>query len=384
MELAVFLKYQSGRHLVVLPLWLPPWLLLAVLFDWVSVRCLVFRLLGWAEGFFLNLPLPASYPHLEALLRVLLYTLVMGCAYLPAGIAAAISFSMKLKQHGEMLERLASFDVRYAKCTVGADRPIIEATIAQLYDEIDDLPILGGISVAVEVPEVAAAAAVSRQDSDQLLAHAEIIRDPVIRGLTSYPSQEESLDAFNMEVRGPLRTEIIRQSGSATSLPLSVCTQAFAPFFFYICSSCFLDCDGLGGCAAALKAEGFDSFRTLLLVDIDTMFLNYFSLTIIFPCILHAQHWGFKRTRSPCAHACFAAASTFLAYFYAFALLGINGGNAVALGTRGATPTWLLWTLSVGMFSVLQWFLIFYNQATPAPAASCRTLLCDAKRMGLE
>ena len=238
------------------------------------------------------------------------------------------------------------------------------------------------ISAAVEAPEVAAA--VSRQESAQLLANAEILRDPSIRSLTSYPDQEESLDAFNMEVRGQLRAEVIRQSGSATSLPLSVCMQAFAPLFFHICSSCFLDCDGLGGCAAALKSQGFDSFRTLILVDIANLFFSCLSLSIIFPCILHAQHWGFKHTRSPCAHACFAAASTFLAYFYAFALLGINGGNAVALGTRGATPTWLLWTLSVGAFSALQWFLIFYNQGTPTPASSCRALICDTKPTGME
>ena len=137
----------------------------------------------------------------------LLYSLTCVIAYAPASAAAAVSFSVKLKQHGFMLSQLEGFDVREAKCTVSADRPMLEAEIAVLYDEIDALP----LSVAVDSPEDAwqrhtAPAA----EGEQLLQESDVLRSAAVRSLTSYPSEAECLELFNADVRGPLRLATLR------------------------------------------------------------------------------------------------------------------------------------------------------------------------------
>ena len=49
---------------------------------------------------------------------------------MPAAMATAVSFRFKLSQHIFMLRQLENFDVRTTKCTLSADRPMLEAEIA--------------------------------------------------------------------------------------------------------------------------------------------------------------------------------------------------------------------------------------------------------------
>ena len=102
------------------------------------------------------------------------YNWANAVAYLPAALATAISFRFKLAQHGFMLDQLADFDVRAAKCSVHADRAMLESEIAELYDEIGSLPetvVLASSSVYMDSREV-------QQERERLLEEAVVLRRP--------------------------------------------------------------------------------------------------------------------------------------------------------------------------------------------------------------
>ena len=217
------------------------------------------------------------------LLYGLLYSLTCVIAYAPASAAAAVSFSVKLKQHGFLLSQLEGFDVREAKCTVSADRPILEAEIAAVYDEIDDLP----LSVAVDSPEEAwPRLRPPAAEGEQLLQESDVLRSAAVRSVTSYPSEAECLELFNADVRGPLRRATLRLCGSATNLPLATCMQAFLPFWLFTLSSNFLAYDSYGSRQEALKAEGFQSVRQLYAADCIFLLLALAVMPTTFPLLL--------------------------------------------------------------------------------------------------
>ena len=135
-----------------------------------------------------------------------------------------------------MLRQLESFDVRATKCTVSADRAMLEAEIALLYDEIDTFP----VSVDVDSPDEASPVPTTpadHADRERLLQESAVVRSQAVRPLTSYPSHSDCLELFNAEVRGPLLKTILYHSGSSSDLPLGICMQAFAPLWFFLLSS---------------------------------------------------------------------------------------------------------------------------------------------------
>ena len=262
--------------------WLAPWLLVTMLLDWVSVRTfqLLLPLVGeWQAT--LGSSLGSSY--YGCLLYGLLYSLTCVIAYAPASAAAAVSFSVKLQQHGFMLSQLEGFDVHEAKCTVSADRPILEAEIAAVYDEIDDLPLSVALDSTEEAwPRLTPPAA----EGEQLLQESNVLRSAAVRSVTSYPSVAECLELFNADVRGPLRRATLRHCGGATDLPLATCMQAFLPFWLFLLSSNFLSYDGYGSLRSALKAEGYQSVLQLYAADCVFVLLSLATMPTTFPLLL--------------------------------------------------------------------------------------------------
>ena len=253
-----------------------------MLLDWVSVR--IFQLLLPLVGEWqatLGSSLGSSY--YGCLLYGLLYSLTCVIAYAPASAAAAVSFSVKLQQHGFMLSQLEGFDVHEAKCTVSADRPILEAEIAAVYDEIDDLPLSMALDSTEEAwPRLTPPAA----EGEQLLQESNVLRSAAVRSMTSYPSVAECLELFNADVRGPLRRATLRHCGSATDLPLATCMQAFLPFWLFLLSSNFLSYDGYGSLRSALKAEGYQSVLQLYAADCVFVLLSLATMPTTFPLLL--------------------------------------------------------------------------------------------------
>ena len=263
--------------------WLAPWLLVTMLLDWVSVR-IFYLLLPLADEWMSTLGLSyVGSSHYGCLLHGFLYSLACFIAYAPASTAAAVSFSVKLKQHGFMLSQLEGFDVREAKCTVSADRPMLEAEIAAVYDEIDDLP----LSVAVDsLQEACQRHTAPAAEGDQLLQESDVLRSAAVRSLTSYPSEAECLELFNADVRGPLRLATLRHCGSATNLPLATCMQAFLPFWLFLLSGTFLSYDGYGSLRYALKDEGYQSVLQLYAADCVFVLFSVATMPTTFPLLL--------------------------------------------------------------------------------------------------
>ena len=135
--------------------------------------------------------------------------------YVPAIIPCLFSFRTKLQIHRHMLDQMASFDVRAAKCTVPADRRAIEQQVTELFGEK------------------------VQSDSRPTVDEGEVrIRHFHLSG----PRGGDPLDYFNQYVRGSLRDFVIQQIGNELHVPYRVCLTAFLPMIFFS-SVNILGCD---------------------------------------------------------------------------------------------------------------------------------------------
>ena len=139
-ELSIFVKSHGLKNLRLAPLWLTPWLLTTMLLSYVSAR-LVAVFTEFDPGFVVNTVNATSKfqgvdgtPFAFGLHRISEYVLqsqayVLFCA--PPMLVGLFCFQKKLDGHRDMLESMASFDVRNAKCAVEQDRLFIEALDVQ-------------------------------------------------------------------------------------------------------------------------------------------------------------------------------------------------------------------------------------------------------------
>ena len=120
---AVFLKsHPDPNTLRMIPLWLSPWLLFSLLLEWVCARYtvpLMFMLLAewsWVAG-------APPQSRLDWVLRNVIFCLTSTVAHLPSALLATLSFTLKLRQHGRLLDQLRDFDVRGFKVHRGERSP---------------------------------------------------------------------------------------------------------------------------------------------------------------------------------------------------------------------------------------------------------------------
>ena len=167
--------------------------------------------------------------------RVASAGMMVSIIYLPACIVSFFSFRMKCQSHQLMLDQMASFDVRAAKCTMPADRAAIEQQVKELFRQSHAVQSITQPAGTVD-------------DGEVLLQH-------------FYPQGEASvgdpLDLFNKYVRGTLREFVIAQTGDELHVPYRLCLTASLPMIFYATVN-VLGCDN-GPCEESAVFAGFHS-----------------------------------------------------------------------------------------------------------------------------
>ncbi|CAK0794601.1 unnamed protein product [Prorocentrum cordatum] len=138
-EVATFCALRGGAEQVdFVPLWLPPWVLLAILLDLVcSSLCARMSFVAPVIGEMLM-------DRLGAELWVLCLVAVCACVlqhtvgYLPLVLPNYFALTTKLREHQGMLGQLRDFRHASAKCTVESDRPKVVEHICGLFGEDGD------------------------------------------------------------------------------------------------------------------------------------------------------------------------------------------------------------------------------------------------------
>ncbi|CAE7299453.1 unnamed protein product [Symbiodinium necroappetens] len=337
MEMSLFLKKGDLSKLHIVPVWLAPWLLCTMFLDWLCTRLtlpLVFFLYtGGQDG---DQASVSRWGVLAAFLQLWGLFLV---AYLPALLPALVSFVAKIEQHQAMLKQLQAFDIRCAKCSVEEDRTVLEGIVARVYDGIDDAP----ISVAFSADEFPT----SFTDPASLLlpGEAEVLRDDAVRRVTSYPDFEECLEIFNEQVRHQLLSELRRDMGEVTHLPLKMCMLAMLPTFLFSIATTFLACDGLP-CDVAPKEQGFQSRLQMWTYDaLGLCLITWPGFQSMFPLLLRvlgsalSSEAGFQPLN---AGSCVMVWLSGLGlYMYLFLLMGLANALLMITVTRPPSLPWL-------------------------------------------
>lgn len=221
-ELAVFAK-SSGDAAVAavkfVPVWLPIWTLSAIAMDIVS--SFLIDLVGTST------PPPAFDKNSDV--QLFLATFVFWCppclAYLFPSILSFLVHFRKLKHHGHLLDKMATFDFRSAQCKLEGDRTVIRQQVLRLF-ETEQRPIAEKMS-NVSPPDI----------------HKE----------------DEIIDRFNAYVRGPLHDSLMCSMGRETDISWKLCAVSFLPLMFNSMVS-ILGCDGFE-CEISARQQGYASVQ---------------------------------------------------------------------------------------------------------------------------
>ena len=111
-----------------------------------------------------------------------------------------LAFRIKLQSHSLMLEQMAGFDFRAAKCTVESDRLLVEQQIQELFADVQT------------------------GDGRLVGSHGQ-------DGSTS-AGNSAALDSFNAAIRGPLRSAVLHSVGDELYVPYRICLTASLPLAF--------------------------------------------------------------------------------------------------------------------------------------------------------
>jgi len=265
-ELSVFIKCRGVENLRFVPLWLAPWLLLTMLFAYVSCR-----LIAFAHGSNPEFGLDSTAVHTKAwgspleygFQRMLMYlpdTQAYAFFYIPGLIVSLFGFQTKLSGHEMMLSQMANFDIRNAKCSDEKDRHVIEMQVAGLFDGTEES--------TIRVP------AETGQDPEEQ-RRLSLTSRLAIRTATGFPEVGASLDAFNDYVRNPARDGVIEDLGTETHLPWGICVLTWVPTVL---------------CLTAITWTGRPVWEQLGYASVEQYFLlNYIQfvllLTVLYPAI---------------------------------------------------------------------------------------------------
>lgn len=176
----------------------------------------------------------------------------------------------KLKRHKSMLDKMASFDIRNAKCSLETDRIGIEEQVFQLFDEAVEPP------VSVALDDLGAKPEPVFLETELPLISPDFHE---VRHITSYPTKNEVMDQFNIYVRGPLRDAVLSSTGQPGYISFKLCAMAILPWFFaemYL----IVTCRGHHNCEAYALEKGYSSMALYLGVNavIGLYLVNYVSV----------------------------------------------------------------------------------------------------------
>lgn len=176
-----------------------------------------------------------------------------------------------------MLDQMAEFDLRNAKCTLETDRRVIEEQVLSLWDEALEPT----VSVAFGAEDVC------RDQEDFLLP--KLPSD--VRHITGYPDDDQIINQFNAYVRGPLRDSVVESMGKEDDWSFRLCLVATMP---YVCLSVLfiMSCDGCSDCAKSASYAGFSSVWQYTMTNlVFWVCLAPLVLLIEFQLVLKSCNW---------------------------------------------------------------------------------------------
>ncbi|CAE7266643.1 unnamed protein product, partial [Symbiodinium sp. CCMP2456] len=146
-ELAIFAKYRGLKNFRFLPVWLPPWILIGVLFSY-----LLWRLIATLQELEPEYGIDDTAKYAAAagdkvafgtqrVLKILTDLETYAVLEMPFFVVAVVLLRSKLDGHRSLLGNMLKFDIHRAKCSVEDDREVIEAQVARLY-ATDEEPVI--------------------------------------------------------------------------------------------------------------------------------------------------------------------------------------------------------------------------------------------------
>ena len=254
-EIAIRAKRANFDLLHLLPVWAP-------LFD---LSCM-------ATNFVINLlagPTSSGVPQMPkdvgSRFSLFLYLCVGPLWMIPFCVLPFQYFcSLKIRLHKKMLDQMSSFDLGEARCALETDRVLIRRQVCAFFDEASQLPL--SISLDSLPAEVLPVVETNPTDleASALLSTAEHIEE--VRGITSYPTEDQIVDEFNAYVRGPLKQKVECSLGHEAHVSLKVCVAANLPAIFSG-AALVLTCDGSAHCSTAANHMLIDSVEKFMFAN---------------------------------------------------------------------------------------------------------------------
>ena len=168
-----------------------------------------------------------------------------------AAIPLSFICCAKIDGHKNMLDQMASFDMRDATCTLETDRIVIKQLVLGLFDEAIQLPLW----FSFDDPSTLSAGVADFDAAMDPLVSPDI---DVFRHVTSYPTAEEIINEFNAYVRGPLRDRVVMSLGTEEQMPVKLCMlTSFTTWLLSLVN--VFSCDGHSDCETAAKNYDFQS-----------------------------------------------------------------------------------------------------------------------------
>ncbi|CAJ1327778.1 unnamed protein product [Effrenium voratum] len=156
----------------------------------------------------------------------------------------------KLEHHKLMMDQMAHFDLRNAKCKEEADRKLIEEQVVQLFDEALDAPL------EVCFCDIPPSKTEHCTNDKRPLVSPEDLRD--FRHITSYPTPDQIVDQFNSYVRGPLCDLVEVAVGKEQHVSAKLCLVGMIPLLLSALVT-VLSCDGRSDCQTSADYAGLQS-----------------------------------------------------------------------------------------------------------------------------
>ena len=339
LELATFARHGGVEKVDVLPLWLAPWLLCCILLELLSANLMDLSQLVFPNWMLtmdnhimgLAATLVGGNPVLMGFVGWLVIWMTSSMSTLPASIPSFFSFRMKIRHHQLILDQMADFDVRAAKCSEPSDRDAIERQLQEVFCE-QDLP--GPGSDAVDEGEVK------------------------LQRFVSYQATGDPLNHFNAYVRGVLRDFVMMQIGDEIYVPWPLCLTTCLPMILYS-SVNVLGCDN-GSCEESARVAGASSMLQYMLANVMGWTLNILlTFPLTYPVMLRMLKCVLSFGDGP-VQRCAAFLCCFLAYEYTYICGGLIWGSWIP-AVQDPSPTQLTVFLLVISFLVIQCICLFYR-----------------------
>ncbi|CAE6970901.1 HCc2 [Symbiodinium natans] len=205
-----------------------------------------------------------------------------------------------------MLQQMAEFDVRAAKCTVAADRQAVQQQVQELFRS--------------EHPW-------STREGPDSVDEGELCTEVKLQTLALEFC--DPLDRFNTYIRGTLRESVIAQIGNELEVPWQMCLAAFLPMIFYS-SVNILGCDN-GPCLESARLSGYSSVAQYMVVQaVGWALCIVMAFPLTYPILLRMVKLVLSHGDGP-VHQVLACTCCPLAFEYSYVCGGLIWAALVSL-----------------------------------------------------